>query len=191
MDTFESPDGPPHLRPSWEQPLFVLPATVAVDLLVIHTDQVAVTIGPIRTYPTGFEFTIDAHLRRGVDLRRLIDTGTGPHPPAPDRGPQALRMNLEYADGRRGDSAAPWPNPDDDVESDRLVMAGGGADGSQYNWHSRYWVHPLPSSGPVRFHIAWPAHDIAETHVEIDGSLIREAATRAITLWPSAMRPEP
>lgn len=93
-------------------------------------------------------------------------------------------MNLVYADGRRGDSTGPWPGPGEDVAPGTLVMMGGGAVGSQYNWHSWCWVHPLPPPGPVVFGVAWPSYDVPETHVEIEGALIREAAARAISLWP-------
>ena len=82
MDFPGSPDEPSHPappRPAWQQPMFVLPATVAVDLLVIRTAQVAVTVGPIRAYATGFEFTVDAHMRRNTDpgarARRRLRTG--------------------------------------------------------------------------------------------------------------------
>jgi hypothetical protein len=45
-------------------------------------------------------------------------------------------------------------------------------------------VHPLPPDGPVTFVASWLLYGVAETRVELDGSAIREAARRAVILWP-------
>jgi hypothetical protein len=186
MDFFESlrePPPPPPSRPPrpvWAQPEFVLPGSVAEDLVIVRTDHLAVMIGSIRAYPTGFEFTVDTRVRQAPEPGR-------PGAEAwlhPDMGEGALRIGLLYADGRRGASTEMYHAPGDDLESDRLLMLPGGGGGNYRSWHLSYWIYPLPPPGPVAFYAEWPEHDIAEAHAEIDGGLIRDAAGRAIALWP-------
>lgn len=45
------------------------------------------------------------------------------------------------------------------------------------------WLWPLPSPGPLRIYVEWPALHIALTHVELDADAIREAAGRSQGLW--------
>jgi hypothetical protein len=51
-----------------------------------------------------------------------------------------------------------------------------------------YWVWPLPPPGPVTFVCEWPAHGIGESRADVDARLIREAAVRAVPLWPDDER---
>jgi hypothetical protein len=46
-----------------------------------------------------------------------------------------------------------------------------------------FWLWPLPPAGPVAFVVEWPSEGIAETRVEIDATLLREAAARSEVLW--------
>ena len=107
--------------------------------------------------------------------------------------PGLLRIELGYADGRRtstlGDAtgvsavtavqlSAEAPDP----QRDLLLIPGGGA-GSGGHSEQDYWLWPLPPVGPVTFVCAWPALEIAESSVELDGSLIRAAAERAHSVW--------
>ena len=43
----------------------------------------------------------------------------------------------------------------------------------------------LPPPGPLAFVVEWPARGIPETRVEIDASLVLEAADRAAPVWPT------
>jgi hypothetical protein len=51
-------------------------------------------------------------------------------------------------------------------------------------------VYPLPPDGPVTFVAAWLQHGVAETRAELDGATIREAARRAVILWPEESESE-
>ena len=51
-------------RPVWMKPEFEVPASVAADVVLLRTDEVAVTVGLLRAYTTGFEFTVDSRGRR-------------------------------------------------------------------------------------------------------------------------------
>lgn len=132
MSFFSSIPQPPPPEPmrqpflAWMQPDAVIPASVPGELLLIRTEEVAVSIGSICAYPNGFEFT--AHVRR----RGNDHSEPGWHDPFGrfgQRGPQpssgdALRLGLFYADGRRGATTGGHWGPGD---PDGLVLMPGGA----------------------------------------------------------------
>ncbi len=178
----------PHL--AWMQPDAVIPGSVPGELLLIRTEEVAVAIGGICSYPNGFEFT--AHVHR----RAKAENGPGwygdPFDRFGRRGPQAsgdvLRLGLQHADGRRGATTGGLWLPDD---PEHLVLQPGGSGGSDRRWDGKFWVHPLPPDGPVTFVAAWPEYGAAETRGELDGAAIRAAAARAVTLWPEEPEIDP
>ena len=59
-----------------------------------------------------------------------------------------------------------------------LVTRGGHGGGLSYEFG--YWLWPLPPAGPLRFACTWPDE---ETIAELDAP-IRDAAARAVELWP-------
>jgi len=166
------------------KPEFVVPASVAADLVLLRTDEVAVTIGLLRAYTTGFEFTVDSRSRRAGQGHRI---GGMPrrYAPAGVEAQDGLRLGLEFSDGRRAEFDAPHPHPDQ-AEPNALVVMSAGGGGSDRSWHSRFWVYPLPPPGPLSFVATWPAFGIAEARVELDADAVLSAASRAIVLWPEA-----
>ena len=195
FDSIPLPPPPPAPRrgPPWTPPDAVIPASVPADVMLIRTEQVAVAIGSIRAYPAGFEFAL--HTR----LRHPDETGHGGPDPlepcVPWRGRQVpgdvLRLGLMYADGRRTATHAARSLAEDDTDPGRLVMLECGSRGSPRRWDGDFWVHPLPPPGPVTFVGSWPQYGVAEIRVELDGAAIREAAGRAVTLWPGEPETEP
>ena len=169
----------------------VIPGSVRAEVVLARTGQVAVAIGSVRAYPNGFEVTLHTRLR-GED-----ETGPGRGDPlerhgwrrgsrAPDEG---LRLGVGYADGRRAAAPSGHPRPGDD--RGRLVVRQNGGGGSGRSWDGNLWVHPLPPEGPVTFVVSWLEQGVAETGVELDGAAIREAARRAVILWPDDPEFEP
>jgi hypothetical protein len=69
-------------------------------------------------------------------------------------------------------------------EPGRLLLRQGGGGGSERRWDGNFWVHPLPPEGSVTFVASWLKYGVEETRAELDGAAIREAARRAIVLWP-------
>ena len=199
MSFFDSiPQPPPpepvrELRPAWARSDAVIPGSVPAEVMLIRTEQVAVAIGSVRAYPNGFEFTLQTRLRREDESGPGAADPTERH--ARWRGGQApddvLRLGVLYADGRRTATTAGHPLLDDDTDDRRLVLLPGGGGGDARRWDGDFWVHPLPPDGPVTFVASWPKHGVAETRVELDGAAIREAAGRAVTLWPEEPEPEP
>lgn len=170
----------------------VIPGSVPAEVVLIRTEQVAVAVGSLRAYPNGFEFTL---LSR---MRREDETGPGGDPlerHRSRRGTQVpedvLRLGVLYADGRRGATATGHPWPLDDVDADRLILLQNGGGGSDRRWDGDFWVSPLPPEGPVTFVASWPRHGVTETRAEVDGAVIREAAGRAVILWPEEPEFEP
>ncbi|MBS2965192.1 hypothetical protein KGA66_19235 [Actinocrinis puniceicyclus] len=190
FDSFPQPPPPEPApeppRPAWMKPEFVVPGSVAADLVLVRTDEVAVTLGLLRAYTTGFEFTVDTRSRRRGQHHRI---GAGPRrylmqmqgTDTEDR----LRVGLEFSDGRRAELGAPRPHPDQ-VTADTLVVHPCGGGGSDRSSHERYWVYPLPTPGPLSFIATWPAFGITEARIELEAEAVLSAAARAIVLWPEA-----
>jgi hypothetical protein len=164
------PEEPPQRQPEWAgPPENVAGVTVPFDLLLANTGDVAVAVGGMTAYPNGVTFTLRV-LRRepGADdlFMRL-------HHPRPG----GLRLGVELADGSRvlaERGAEPGAGP-------TLASRGGGGGGLSYELE--YWLWPLPPDGPLRFACAWPDEGIEETTAELEAP-IREAAARAVELWP-------
>jgi hypothetical protein len=171
----------------------VIPGSVLAEVVLIRTEQVAVALGSVRAYPNGFEFTL--HTR----WRREDETGPGGGDPLEwhghRRGTQVpedvLRLGVMYADDRRAATTGGHPWPQDDADAGRLVLLQNGGGGSDRRWDGDFWVYPLPPEGPVTFVASWLRHGVAETRVELDGAAIREAARRAVILWPEEPESEP
>jgi hypothetical protein len=171
----------------------VIPGSVAAEVVLIRTDQVAVAVGSVRAYPNGFELTVHVRLRGEDEV-----IGPGPVDPFGwhrHRGPahapdEALRLGVMYADGRRvaTDAINGEPSPGDDPE--RLVLCRGGGGGDDRRWDADFWVYPLPPEGPVTLVASWLERGITEARTELDGAAIRQAAQHAVILWPDEPEPE-
>jgi hypothetical protein len=191
MSFFESiPQPPPpepeqSRRPAWVRPDTVIPGSVPGELLVVRTDEVAVAVGSIRAYPNGIEFTVHTRLRR-------VDPEMGPSGDpfswhrrfrgahAPD---DVLRLGVMYADDRRtATTSRHMPRTAD--SDDELVLNQQGGGGSAHAWDQNLWIHPLPPDGPVTLVASWLEHGVTETRADLDGTAIRAAAARAVSLWP-------
>ena len=195
FDSIPQPPPPPEpvrrARPAWMQPDEVIPGSVPGEVMLIRTGQVAVTIGSVRAYPNGFEFT--AHVRvRGEDENEPVwhdpfgRHGRRGEPPPGD----VLRLGVMYADGRRAAiNGGHWPP--DEADPGRLVVQHGGSSGNARRWDGQFWVHPLPPEGPVTFVASWPEYGVAEARAELDGAAIVAAAARAVILWPEEPEFEP
>jgi hypothetical protein len=175
------------------RPEKMIPGSVATEALLVRTDAVAVAAGGFRAYPNGFEFTVHVRQRRedAGSLAGLSDPfgRRGRLHGAPEPG-RALRLGVLYPDGRRAATFGHRPFPDQ-VAPDELIVLQGGSHGSDYRWDGEFWVHPLPPDGPLTLVTSWLEKGVAETRAQVDGRLIRAAASHAIELWPGDPDPEP
>ncbi|GIJ43323.1 hypothetical protein Val02_02090 [Virgisporangium aliadipatigenens] len=171
------PPPPEPARPAWLPDEAVLPGAVPETTVLARTDDVVVALGDLHAYPNGFAFTLTVVLRepqREGGGRFLRHFHARPLPA------DFLRFGLRFADGTVLTNLDPRP-ADPDEEGPRLLPQGGS--GGQRRHEQRYWVWPLPPSGPVDVVCEWPARGIPETTVALDGDVVREAAGRAVTLF--------
>jgi hypothetical protein len=135
-------------------------------------------------YSTGFEgrFVIRVPFDGKRTLQKLISDQFhfGHLPESGDTLPdELLRFGIEFADGRRGTTIRGRSRTAKSGVS--LSLRGGSGDGS--SWSQRFWVHPLPPPGPLKFVAEWPAADVPLTTIESDASPIVEAAGRSERYW--------
>lgn len=160
---------------------------VPLALVLGRTPDLAVVLTSVIAHSTGFGFDVAVRLRRAPAGEHDLFQQVAGHV----RSPDSLLLGVEYADGRRGsvvDGDRSWP-PDPagheghgGEEAVTLVSSGGSGGGRTYD--QTWWVHPLPPPGPVLLVLRWDAQGLAETAVEVDGSLIAAAGARAEELWP-------
>jgi hypothetical protein len=199
MSFFESipqpppPEQVPRRRQPWERSDAVIPASVPADMMLIRTDQVAVAMGNIRAYPNGFEFRLSARLRSEdeADLDCFDPAGLHGYRRGSRMPEDVFRLGIMYADGRRTAITEGHCWPDDDDDAEHLILVPKGSSGSERTWDGDFWVYPLPPDGPVTFVASWLEHGVAETYAELDSAAVREAAARAVALWPEGPEWDP
>jgi hypothetical protein len=171
------PEQPP--RPRWAKPELVLGGTIAEEMILAQGSDAVLAVSGLVAFPNGFCFTVTAVLQRDDRRGRLFQTAF--HPEFFDDelpGPEFLRIGVQFADGSAATNLGRFrPLPDTEPAGPLLHQDGGGGGGRRYDM--TYWVWPLPPPGPLSVVCEWPAHGIAESRAELDGQLIREAATLA------------
>lgn len=177
----EPPAGPPPPAPDYRTPEWlappenVVPATVALDAVLVRRADLAVWVADALAFPTGLSFGLSV-LRREAGDRMTPFFGPS--------GPGQLRFGLLLADGRKvvtqdlGGMKPFLSRPDRPL----LRPRSGGGNGKVVS--AQMWLWPLPPPGPLEFVCAWPDEGIEETRVRIDAGPVLAAAARAIELWP-------
>jgi hypothetical protein len=180
MPAWQPPSG--YRVPTWlRPPEAMVPGIVPVELLVARTDTHAVLVTDLRAYPTGLEFALTGRSRPDLPDPRRHD---------PDR-PHHLRfayrnawLELHFADGRTPTTdSRRWPRSFETEQPDPPFLYYHGVGGSEHGWRSRHWLLGLPPPGPLVFVCRWPAGQLPTSGVEIDASLVLEAADRAVPVW--------
>ncbi|KHD75281.1 hypothetical protein MB27_23755 [Actinoplanes utahensis] len=154
---------------------------VAGSFLLARSETAAVGLSGLVAYPNGFEFTVVAVLRDEDRAGRVFDHVFNRFRGDEPLTPQFLRLGIRFADGGVVTNLSGTPPWDRGADAPMLIGQSGGGGGRRYDM--QHWVHPLPPPGPVTFVIEWPAYGITETRATLDGTLIRTAATQAISLW--------
>jgi hypothetical protein len=177
------PEEPRRRRPVWAKPEAALAGVAPGEILLARSDDVAIGVSGFRAYPSGFELTLVV-LLRSEDRRGRIFQRLGRTLPGEELDDEFLRFGILFADGTSATNLGGWhhPRPDEEPTPPILSHNGGGGGGRRYDMH--YWVWPLPPPGPMTIVGEWPARGIPETRAEIDTQPIRDAATRAIQVFP-------
>jgi hypothetical protein len=206
MEFFKAPEQWPPQAPSpepepkpWQgPPLRTLPGHLAETLLLAHTDRVAIAVSGLAAYPTGFTFALETvpHRYSPREWAGLDHFGFGHGIGEQHQGqlpPELLRFGVEFADGSRATSLdmlnRRHQDPDTVPDAPVLWPMGGGGGGGR--WSHNVWVWPLPPTGRLTFACEWPALDIPFTRLDIDGELLRQAASRSRLLWDDPGEPPP
>lgn len=177
--------------PWWGAPSNVIPGVAPVEVLLARSDKAAVALGGMWAFPTGLKFTLYVRTRDldRAEERLMHRTLMGRHELddelRPD--PDGLRFGVLFADGAKVTTLDDQPfGLDSEPERPVLHQGGGGGGSGAFEWD--FWLWPLPPPGPLVFVCAWPALAVPETGVELDAAPLREAAGRAVTLWPDNRR---
>jgi hypothetical protein len=175
------PEPVEYRSPPWAgPPVNVVPATVALDVLLARTPDWAAWVGGGTVTPAGLEFTVTV-------MGRLAEPEPSVMGPLFDgRDGDSPRFGVGFSDGRKavsGDAAVHERSPVGDAATEIVLWPRGGT-GSRRRWSRSFWLWPLPPPGPLTFALAWPAEGIDEVLVEVDTAPISEATGRAVELWP-------
>jgi hypothetical protein len=187
-DFFEPPPPPPEPEREYRPPPWIAPpgnilgTALPLQLVLARTDAVAVAVQRATAYPTGVESMVSVR-RRGKGRTALEEPPLGFHHELGGKlMDDVLRFGVQFSDGRKATSLGGFPRPHDKEPSHPvLTPCGGGGGGSR--WDFGFWLYPLPPPGPLALVCEWPSEGVPLTRVEIDASLIREAAENANELW--------
>ncbi|HEX6685945.1 MAG TPA: hypothetical protein VF062_24425 [Candidatus Limnocylindrales bacterium] len=164
------------VRPVWMKAEDVLPAIVGLDLVLAHTDAVAIALSGLWCYPNGFEFGVSVVLREPDNHGRLIAHRRHMGATGEPIPPEFLRLGLQFSNGTK------LTNMPAQFGTAILFPVSATADSRSHRY--QYWVWPLPPPGPLAFVCEWPHFQIGQTEATIDAGLVLDAAARAVALWP-------
>ena len=163
----------------WDLPVTEFPGIVPINTLQFgRSEQAAAALTGIWAYTSGFEFFVTRLIRPsvpGFDAEVPDDRG------AMRRARESFQISLQLSDGSKVTSDT--PHGDSEPTGPILVRRGGG--GTSHYQHSRWWVWPLPPSGPLEFICQWPTLGTGEPRVGLDAQLILDAARRSVRPWPA------
>lgn len=167
-----------------------VPAGVAFTAVLARTGEAAVSVSNLQVHSVGFAFTVAARTRH-VSERNDLRLGRGPlrmGEPGGVLSEEFLRIAVVFADGRVATNLAGHRlRTGGPIPAERPILSQGHGSSGGRRADATYWLTPLPPPGPVVFVCEWPGHGIGESRAELDASLILDAVSRVVTLWP----PEP
>lgn len=168
-----------------------VPFAVPLTVVLGRSDDVAVALVGVLAYSTGLSFDLVVRLRaapQGSSGHRVHEMLSGSWHGDDSDTEQQLLLGFQYADGRTATNlGGRWSglvaeDGEPDAVAPLLTPCGGSGGGRSYD--QTFWLTPLPPPGPLLVVCTWPAFDIPESRVTVDGTLIAEAGSRAVTLWP-------
>jgi hypothetical protein len=166
-----------------------LPVSVPVDLQLVRTGDLVVTLTGVQAYRSGVAFLLNARRRGGAPLPATLHLMYGADP---GRQGAMLLQGLQFPDGRTVTNVnlGRW-RPRSEPYPDAPVLSTSGASGTDRNVNARLFLTPVPPAGTMTVYAAWPCMHIAEVSCELDATPIAEASSRAIQLWPDEPHHEP
>jgi hypothetical protein len=147
-----------------------------------RSEQTAITITAILAYSNGFEIFL-------TRLRRPDAPGFDEdlEPGAPGGtlvGHESFRFSVEFSNGRTVTHNSPYGRssgrPHGDAEPVVPILWSRGVGGTSHHQLMRWWVSPLPPSGPVEFICQLGTREIRGG---IGADSILDAAQRSFRVW--------
>lgn len=168
---------------SWDPPEMEFPASVPIGTRPFgRSEQTAIAITGILAYSNGFEIFLTRLRRQDApgfyeDLELGAPSGTLVHP-------ESFRFSVEFSDGRTVTHDGPYgrssPRPQGDAEPIEPILCSRGGGGTSHYQLMRWWVSPLPPSGPVEFICQLGTREIRGG---IAAHSILDAAQRSFQVW--------
>jgi hypothetical protein len=180
--------------PDWMgPPENVVSGVVALELLLVRNERLAVWISRADAYPTGVLLHVE--LRGPEPARAGVEAGNG-----------TWRFGVQFSDGQKATTfglgavgmgrywimnlataAAAKPS---DARPKGPQLRGRGGGGSRTLFSQSYWLWPLPPPGELLIACEWPNVGLGLTTTTISADELREAAARSRELWPAPDLPE-
>jgi hypothetical protein len=161
-----------------------------MQFVLARSRYVVLTIRHVLAYPKGIEFELESlTVSEPDDPEDLMGFQGLPYYTKRARTPDALpeglfRFGLQFADGSKVTTLRYYHAMHAERPKDPVLMPSGSGATGPAGAHTRYWLWPLPLADPLAFVCEWPALGIPFTRHEVDTSGIREAAARAVQIWP-------
>ncbi len=156
-----------------------MPGVVALELLLVHNDRMAVWIPTADAYPTGVLLRVDLRGRQRPHVG--VEAGAG-----------IWRFTVEFADGQKATTfglEATMESPSDVRPSGPQLRNHGGLFGITF-YRQDYWLWPLPPAGELLIACEWPNVGLEPTTTRISADQLRDAAARSRELWPALDVPQ-
>ena len=148
-----------------------------VHLRLLAAPSASIVLGGVTAYSTGLEFMLTISYDP-----ELLDPQGGCHHYYQGGNPDwCLRIGMQFSDGTRTTSLDHLLLPEQREQAPATLTRtwSGGQ-------RERWWVNPLPPSGPILFVLEWPAAARERITAQLDGDAIREAASHSIRFWDNA-----
>ena len=143
-----------------------------------RSEQTAIAIMGILAYRNGFEIFL-------TRLRRPDAPGFDEDlEPGALASPETFRFSVEFSDGRTVTHDKPYGRssaiPHGDAEPAEPILWSRGEGGTSHYQLMRWWVSPLPPSGPVEFICQLGTREIRGG---FSARIILDAAQRSFQMW--------
>lgn len=186
---------PQPLVPEWAgPPVNVVPGAVPISVVVGRTADTAVFVRAMSAYPTGLELSVVVVLRPPYQEQRYQEVLDGAASPGltygqilPHGGFEDVPFGVKLADGTSAvsyDMSRGLPSGSQ-AGMGPVLRSHGGWSRDETRIEMRYWLWPLPPSGPLTFVTEFRSRGLAESEVTVDADVVRRAAAQAQVLWPS------
>lgn len=170
------PEPEPRRRQPWEgPPRGVIGGWVPWHIVLARSDRAFAVLRDFEAFPSGLNFELVTYYKEDDPTRPMGRRHRM-------RDPEAFRLGVRFSDGRKAASTE-WPRREDDGDPALPVLHPGGGGGGGGKWEMSYWLWPLPPPGPLTWVASWAEVGSAETAVEVDASVLEEAAASAEQLW--------